>query len=69
MKNKRGNKNVVEEEIVKLEKEIQEIKNEMSREAEEIAIENMIKKPKYLYALINKRNKKNRTNEIGPLQV
>ena len=69
MKNKRCNKNVVEEEIVKLEKEIQEIKNEMSREAEEIAIENMIKNPKYLYALINKRNKKNRTNEIGPLEV
>ena len=42
MKNKRCNKNVVEEEIVKLEKEIQEIKNEMSREAEEIAIENLI---------------------------
>ena len=69
MKNKRGNKKVVEEEIIKLEKEIQEIKNEMNREAEEIAIENMIKNPKYLYALINKRNKVNRTNEIGPLEV
>ena len=38
MKNKTSNKKVVEEEIVKLEKEIQEVRNEMSREVEERAI-------------------------------
>ena len=55
MKNKTGNKKVVEEEIVKLEKEIQEVRNEMSREVEERAIENMIKKQ--IPLCINKQKK------------
>ena len=55
-------------EIAQVEIEIQNEIEKAQERQEQIAIENIIKNPKYLYAIINNSNKKNRINMIGPLE-
>ena len=56
-------------EIIELELEIQKTIEDIQEKNEEKSIENIVKNPKYLFAIINQQNKKNRTNEIGPLKI
>ena len=52
-----------------MEIEIQKTIEDIQEKNEEKAIENIVKNPKYLFAIINQQNKKKRTNEIGPLKI
>merc|ERR1711895_46471 len=67
-KEKRNGNRERAKEIAQVEIEIQNEIEKAQERQEQIAIKNIIKNPKYLYAIINNSNKKNRINMIGPLE-